>query len=332
MYEINDLIKKSRNDEAFTKEELVQMLDYPPDSTENYLMMAEARRISRELTNDQMEVHGQFAVNLAPCPKNCLFCSFAVVNKVFEKSSSLWAEQIVESALALEERGSSAVFMMTTAQYDFGLFVEMGTEVKKHLKPQTPLIANIGDRTPDEARRLKDAGFAGVYHAIRLREGIDTDIPPENRLKSFAAFTEAGLKLGTCVEPIGPEHTNEEIAEKILFTASLNPAYSGAGRRISIPGTKLAETYGMISELRMAQCVAVTRMAMPKSTPGNCTHEPCTLGAMAGASLFWAEVGANPRDTEEKTEEGRGAGPEKCREFFEEAGCGILNGPSMFYG
>ena len=238
----------------------------------------------------------------------------------------------MESALTLEKRGASAVFMMTTAQYDFGLFVEMGAEVKKHLKPDTPLVANVGDRTPDEARRLKEAGFSGVYHAMRLGEGIDTEIPPENRLKSFAAFKEAGLKLGTCVEPIGPEHTNAEIADKILLTASLNPVYSGAGRRISIPGTGLAQKYGMISELRMAQCVAVTRLAMPGTTPGNCTHEPCTLGAMAGASLFWSEIGANPRDTEEKTEQGRGAGPEKCRTFFEEADCGILNGPSMFYG
>jgi hypothetical protein len=38
----------------------------------------------------------------------------------------------------------------------------------------------------------------------------------------------------------------------------------------------------MISELRMAQIVAVTRLAMPRTVPGNCTHEPCTLGAIAG--------------------------------------------------
>ena len=85
----------------------------------------------------------------------------------------------------------------------------------------------------------------------------------------------------------------------ILFTASLNPAYSGAGRRISIPGTKMAEK-GMISELRMAQIVAVTRLGMPRTVLGNCTHEPCTLGGLAGATLFWAESCANPRDIEKK--------------------------------
>ena len=57
--------------------------------------------------------------------------------------------------------------------------------------------------------------------------------------------------MGTCVEPIGPEHSVEEIAEKILIGREMNPCYSGVARRISIPGSAL-EKFGMISEYRMA--------------------------------------------------------------------------------
>ena len=81
----------------------------------------------------------------------------------------------------------------------------------------------------------------------------------------------------------------------IELTASFNPSYSGAARRIPIPGTMIAERV-VINELRMAQIVAVTRLGMPRSVMGNCTHEPCTLGAIVGANLFWAEVDVNPRD------------------------------------
>ena len=220
---------------------------------------------------------------------------------------------------------------MATANYPFEGILEMAREIKAHLKPETPLIANVGDRDVHEARFMKDAGFTGVYHALRLREGRDTAIDPQSRRRSFQAFQEAGLGLGTCVEPIGPEHANEEIADMILMTGALTPAYSGAARRISIPGTELAQRYGMISELRMAQCVAVTRLGLPRSVKGNCTHEPCVLGAVAGANLFWAEIGANPRDVMEKTEEGRGHDAASCRELFREAGCGVLNGPSRYY-
>lgn len=138
------------------------------------------------------------------------------------------------------------------------------------------------------------------------------------------------MGIGTCVEPIGPEHGNEEIAEMIFFTGTFNPSYSGAARRIPIPGTGMAGL-GMISELRMAQIVAVTRLGVPRTVIGNCAHEPCTLGAMAGANLFWAEMGANPRDSIEKAEEGRGKDVKSCKDLFWEAGWSVLNRPSRFY-
>ena len=116
----------------------------------------------------------------------------------------------------------------------------------------------------------------------------------------------------------------------ILYTASIKPVYSGAARRIPIPGTEMAKG-GTVTELRMAQIVAVTRLGMPRTVLGNCTHEPCTLGGLAGANLFWAEVGANPRDIEEKTEEGRGETVKSCRTIFSECGWNVLEGTSRYY-
>lgn len=329
--DIDDLLKKSRDEGTFSKEELVQMLAHAPDAPETYRIMAEANRISKALTGNRAEVHAQFALNLAPCPCNCAFCSFARINGVFTRETRISPEEAVARARQFEMDGANAVFLMTTAAYPFGLFLEISQEVRRSLKPETVLVANVGDQSPPNARRLKDAGFGGVYHALRLREGSDTGIPPDRRRDSIRAFLEAGLQVGTCVEPVGPEHTNEEIAEMILFTGSFNPAYSGAARRITIPGSEIGKR-GMISELRMAQIVAVTRLGVPRSVPGNCTHEPCTLGAAAGANLFWAEAGANPRDTLERTEEGRGKTVEDCRALFRESGWDLLEGPSHFYG
>lgn len=317
--QIDDLLKKSLNGEPLSWEDLLQMLRYTPDSHESYRIMAESNRISKELTGNKAEVHAQFALNLAPCACNCAFCSFAQGNGVFTRETRISPEEAVAQARQFEQDGANAVFVMTTASYPFELFLEISREVRRHLKPQTVLVANIGDQPPQNARRLKDAGFAGVYHAERLREGSDTGIPSRQRKASIENFLQAGLSVGTCVEPIGPEHSNEEIADMILFTGSFNPAYSGAARRIAIPGTEMARL-GMISELRMAQIVAVTRLGVPRSVTGNCTHEPCTLGAVAGANLFWAEAGANPRDTRERTEEGRGETVRSCRTLFQESG------------
>jgi biotin synthase len=327
---IHEILKKTKGEDRLSRTELIYLLSLPADAPETYLVMAEATRISKELTRGRAEVHAQFAVNLAPCACNCLFCSFARKNGVFTTETELSPEEAVTYARQFEDDGANAVFLMTTAHYPLSRFLDIAREVRAKLRPETVMIANVGDQSSADAVRLKEAGFAGVYHALRLGEGRDTGIDPEKRKQSIRIFQEAGLIVGTCVEPVGPEHSNEELAEMIEFTASFNPAFSGAARRIPIPGTAMAQR-GAISELRMAQIVAVTRLGMPRSVLGNCTHEPCTLGAIGGANLFWAEVGANPRDTEEKTEEGRGGTVPECRLIFQESGWDVLSGPSRYY-
>jgi len=163
-----------------------------------------------------------------------------------------------------------------------------------------------------------------------MGEGKDTRIAPETRLDTIKAAREAGLLVGTCVEPIGPEHSVEEIAEEILIGRDMLPCYSGAMRRITIPGSEL-EQYGMISEYRLVFLVAVVRLAMGRELIGNCTHEPNILGATTGANLFWAEVGTNPRDTELETSRGRGSNVKYCMNMFREADFDVLQGPSTNY-
>jgi biotin synthase len=327
---IRDLIRKSQAGEQLSHNELIYLLSMPADSSESYLVMGEANRISKELTGNKAEVHAQLALNLAPCPCNCAFCAFAQKNGVFTEESRLTAEEAVAYARQFEKDGANAIFVMTTAHYPFGLFLEVSREIRRNLEPKTVLIANVGDRSLLEAQRITAAGYSGVYHALRLREGIDTGLSPVARKESIRNFQEAGLKVGTCVEPVGPEHSPMELAEMILFTASFNPSYSGAARRIPIPGTGIAER-GTITELRMAQIVAITRLGMPRTVLGNCTHEPCTLGGLAGANLFWAEGGANPRDTKARTEEGRGETVKRCRTLFHECGWDTYEGPSRYY-
>ena len=326
-----DAIAKAENGDLLNREDIIRLLEMPPDSDASLLAMAEANRISKSLTDNRAEVHGQLALNVGPCPCNCVFCSFAQRNGVFKEESQISPELAVAYARQLEREGANAVYVMTTARYPLDLFLEISRDIRGNLGQQTVMIANVGDQTVADALKIREAGYAGVYHAMRLREGVDTGLSPENRKASIANFQRAGLDVGTCVEPVGPEHTDEELADMILFTASFRPALSGAARRIPIPGTALGGR-GMISEVRMAQIVAVTRLAMPRSVRGNCTHEPCTLGGLAGANLFWAEVGANPRDVKEKTEEGRGDTVAECRKLFRECGWGLLEGPSRYFG
>ncbi len=232
-----------------------------------------------------------------------------------------------EAALDLEQSGANAIYLMATAQLNFQRFLEMGRQVRRELRTSIPLIANMADFNDEQAVALRQVGFAGIYHAVRMGEGVVNRIKLEDRLQSIKAARRAGLAIGTCVEPIGPEHSVEEIVEKIIIAREAKPGFSGAMRRVTLPGTSLSQ-YGMVGEARMALIVGVVRLATPREVPGNCTHEPNVIGAVAGANLFWAEAGSNPRDVVNYTETNRGFDVGRCKEILVDAGWQVLEGPS----
>jgi biotin synthase len=327
---IKEIVDRALNGKEITVPEIKELFTVPAVSEESYFIQYASRKMSEVTLEGKAEVHAQVGINVGPCPKNCQFCSFAATNRVFKHFKVLTPEEIIKRCQRFEQDGANAIYLMATANFKFEEFINIAKQVKPALKPETVFIANVGDFDEAGALALKEAGFTGVYHAIRLGEGTVTDIDPKERLKTVRAAKKAGLLVGTCVEPVGPEHALEELVEKTRLVREMAPVFGGAARRIPIPGTELAKK-GMVSEARMAHILAVVRLAMGYRVPGNCTHEPNGIGAMAGASLLWAENGSNPRDTDEKTETNRGYSVKKCREILSEAGWDILDGPSQIF-
>lgn len=326
---IRQSVDKAIDGGMLTASELKALFAVDYLSEESYLIQYAARKMSAEASRGKAEVHAQVGLNSGSCSKNCQFCSFAAINKVFVEPRVRPLEEIIADCLGFEADGANAIYLMATATYKFADFLHVGQEIKKTLKTEVPLIANVGDFDAEGAKDLQKSGFSGVYHAVRLGEGTVTHIDPEKRLQTIAFARKAGLGIGTCVEPVGPEHTLKELVEKTMLTREMHPAYSGAGRRVNIPGSPLA-VHGTLNYGQMAHILAAVRLAVGYGVVGNCTHEPNKIGAMAGANLLWAEAGSNPRDTKENTV--RGWSVKRTQEELKEAGWEILEGPSAMFG
>lgn len=327
--EVARIINKALDGSDLNEKEAVELLKWDDLSDEAAQIRLAGRRFSDELL-PQAEIHGQIGLNTGLCPADCKFCSFAASNKVFTNPTEETKETVIEYTKLLEDAGANAVYLMATARYDQEQFLEYGRAAAGALTKGTPLIANVGDFDYDYALELKKAGFVGVYHVIRMGEGEFTRILVERRWKTIHAAQEAGLLLGSCVEPVGPEHSLEEIVEKTLITREMGARFSGAMRRTPIPTSELA-VHGAVSYARMSTIVAAVSLITGTSIPGNCTHEPNQLAAFNGANLLWAEVGSNPRDTEGKTEENRGWTVARCTELLEECDLNVLQGPSIMF-
>lgn len=125
-------------------------------------------------------------------------------------------EEVVFRAKAFEEAGANAIFLMTTADFPYDRYLEIARAVRTALSPEMPMVANIGDFGREQAVELLEAGFQGVHHVHRLREGTDTEIASEDRPRTLAAIQDSALDLGYCVEPIGPELSHEKLIEEVF--------------------------------------------------------------------------------------------------------------------
>ena len=329
--ELEHILYKALERKALSRQEAAWLIrEVDPLSYEMYTLMGAANQITRETSGNRGEIHAQIGVNIAPCPHNCGFCSFATEAGLFKERLEMSPGEVVDCAKRFVAEGANVIYLMTTGKYNFDKLLELSEIVRGSIPAEIPLVANIDDFGLDEAKQLAEVGFQGAYHVVRMGEGRDTRIPPERRLATMRAILEAGLRLAYCVEPIGPEHTIEEIVEKIFIGKEYGVWFSGAMRRIPVTGTPLGKR-GALTEVELAKVVAVTRLVMGDSVISNCTHEPNSPSLLAGANLLWAESGSNPRDLKEETNKGRGLTAAQCGQLQREMGYEVLGGaPASF--
>lgn len=321
------IINKALDGTLITRGEVVDLLSVKHGTLEAAAIQIAGRRLTEELCDGEAEVHGHIGLDATPCPNDCKFCSFAASAGIFKGRNEFAVEEVVAAARDFAEAGINAIYLVTTETYDREKFLEMGAAVKQ-VAGDIPLVANVPDFDYDYALELKRAGFEGCYHVIRFGEGVYTRCSVEARHRTMRAAKEAGLALGNCIDPIGPEHSPDEIADLIMIARDYEVAFSGAMRRNTIPDTVFSQ-YGNIPYTRLADYVGAVALATGTGIPGNCTHEPSLLTVQGGANIIWAERGSSPRDV--SVENTRGLDVADCHDIYKETEWPVHTGPSRFY-
>jgi biotin synthase len=316
-----NLLDMAQTGRAPGKEECAFLLQFPETSLEVALLRAVSDSIARQRFNNEGIVLGQIGVEIAPCPGMCKFCGFGEGHTTFEPSI-MSDEDILLNADSFTASGELyALFLMTMHTFDFERLVQIVRIVRARISRETQIVVNIGDFDQAQARDLKSVGVNGAYHVCRLREGIDTALDPEQRKATIRTIKDSGLDWYYCCEPIGPEHSPQELADQIFIGLEYECFQHAAMRRVYIPSVPLS-LGGQISELRLAQVTAVIALATLACSElrSIAVHEPNLLGLTAGANTIYAETGANPRDTEKNTAGHRGRNIKDCKMMLYEAG------------
>ena len=322
---LKGILERAYEGKAPTREECVYLLEFEETSMESSMIRAVSNDIIRRNSENSAIILGQIGVDITKCPGGCKFCTFGEDHTAMVEKR-LTDEELRQKVKEFVQMGDLyGLYLMMMHDYELPVLLN-AINISKELSPKTTQIwVNIGDTDLDTFKELKKAGATGVYHVCRINEGVDTKLKPEDRIATMDNALEADLELYTCLEPIGPEHTPQMLVDNMFIGIERGIYQHAAMRRVAVPGSPLAK-YGQISNLRLAQIVAVVGLAsfMVPTMAYLGIHEPNELSYASGSNIITAESGCNPRDTNNDTAKGRGMDMNDCRKMLWECGFDYL--------
>jgi biotin synthase len=287
----NGILRQAVEGEPIEKADAKYLLSFPEDSLEAAVLRAVANGISRRRFGNGGLLLGQIGVDMAPCDGDCAFCFFAKSHTSIQPSV-LPTEEVVARCHRYAQGGAQGVFLMTMHRFGFDWFRDLCATLRRSIPSHLEILANVGDVTRPQLDELRQAGVSGAYHVCRLREGTDSCMTAAERRATIERIIESGLGWYNLCEPIGPEHTPEELAEQIWLGVDLPCRQHGAMQRFPVPGSRLYAK-GQVSLARLGQIVAVVALATAgkKETTSIAVNVSNIVGLFSGANAFFPEAG-----------------------------------------
>lgn len=313
------------NNELLGRAEIIELLRLEEDSDEAAYLRKRGGEAAKIITGGEGCMWGAIGVDMITCPVNCKFCSFGEAWGIIREKTVYTEEEILQQVKDYADDGVRFIVLRTTEYYDLRDLCGKIENIRKKVPGNYEMILNTGEFNGDMADSMVKAGTSGIYHTLRLREGIDTGLDPEERLATMKAVENSPLKLISLVEPVGREHTAEEIADTFLTLRDHNPYMLGTMARVPVKGTPLGDIE-IISDERIAQLTAVFRLACSYKVKYICAHPASQMAADAGANILVVEKGAIPRDSTFASDEWNEFTAIDARKMLKSAGYTIISG------
>lgn len=293
MKDLNTSLEKVYQDKDLSFEDIVRLLSIGESDPEVERLGEKARSIAYDKGNTG-KLWAAIGIDYVNCKMNCDFCSMGEKWNDQDQAIELSEEMIMNLARAYVDKGVDWLVLRTTEFYSFEKLAYYGKKIKEEIPGDYCLTVNTGNDNTMQIPALMDAGFEMAYHAFRLREGEDTKFNAEERIEAIGKINESELIHSQYLEPIGPEHTNEELARRMLDIIDQGTKVSGIMPRIPIKGSK-KYNLGILSDERIAQISAIFRIVSKDYIDDIIIHPKNDLALKYGINSLVVDIGAIPR-------------------------------------
>lgn len=253
------------------KEQLEQndceyLMTFRDKSSESNLALSLANRLVHKTCSEVGQITADIEVSTGPCSGNCSFCKYS------EGTTPLGFFEMEDSDLALCVKKAGAfsdvknIRLSTCADADMDELCRRIGIVKDNARKGTRIFVNTKDMDLEECIAIKKAGAFGAYHACRLKEGSDTQIKKETRLKTISNLREAGLAVITGLGPVGPEHDMKDIINLFFELMEMRANNLELEVREPVVGTPTYK-FGKMVPSRVSQLRSVLTLASSRYDP-----------------------------------------------------------------
>ncbi len=296
----------------FSREEVLALYDLPL-----LPLIDRARKVHLEHHKDnEVQLCTLLSVKTGGCQEDCGYCSQSSHHDTHvEPEKMVDVESVLASARRAKDAGSTR-FCMGAAWREVkdGPAFERVLDMIRGVKGMgMEACVTLGMLTPEQAKKLKDAGLDAYNHNIDTsREHYKSIVKTrtfDDRLRTLSAVREAGITV--CSGGIiGMGESKQDRCEMLRTLANLTPQPESVPINALVPveGTPLANM-APIDPLEMVRMIAIARILMPRSrvrlSAGrtNLTREAQIMCMYAGAnSIFYGDrllTTPNPEENED---------------------------------
>ncbi|WP_035102219.1 biotin synthase BioB [Aneurinibacillus terranovensis] len=228
---------------TITKEEALALLQAP--DSEMLLILQGAYNIRKHYYGNKVKLNMIINAKSGLCPEDCGYCSQSIVSTApIEKYPLLEKDTLVKGAQKAKDLKAGTYCIVMSGRRPTDSEVDNVVEAIREIKAENPLkiCACLGLITPEQAKRLKEAGADRFNHNLNTAEShhaqITTTHSYQDRVNTVNTVKEAGMSPCSGVI-IGMGESDEEIVDMALALHELDADSIPVNFLNAIPGTPL---------------------------------------------------------------------------------------------
>ena len=265
---------------GLSKEEILQVLQFPDDNLQALLALAHEVRLA--WCGEEVEVEGIVSLKTGGCPEDCHFCSQSGLFESPVRAAWLDIPGLVEAAKQTAKTGATEFCIVAAVKGpDENLMSQMEKAIAAiQAEVDIHVAASVGILTQEQVDRLAAAGIHRYNHNLETAKSFFPSVVTthtwESRRETLRMIKEAGIEV--CSGGIlGMGESLEQRAEFAADLQELQPEEVPMNFLDPRPGTPFAD-YEVMEASDALRAIGAFRLALPKTILRFAGGRELTLG------------------------------------------------------